>query len=99
AECTHGDWHLCPLKQRSAHFSKSRDACWSIGSQRPSVQLALCVHGPAVDQFTIGVRDDQLVEAVDDRADMIGYDGHALADGRSRAVFGQLQESVVLVQG
>src|SRR5699024_12208255 len=67
-------------------------------SRTSSVQLALRVHAPAVDELTVGVRNDQLVEAVDDRADVMGDDGHALAHHWSGTVVGQLQESVVLVQ-
>src|SRR5699024_907121 len=68
-------------------------------SRTSSVQLALRVHAPAVEELTVGVRNDQLVEAVDDRADVMGDDGHALAHRRSGTVIGQPQKSVVFVQG
>src|SRR5699024_12737960 len=53
---------------------------------------------PYTTLFRSGVRNDHLVEAVDDRADMIGHDRHPLSHHRSSAAVGKLQESVVLVQ-
>src|SRR5699024_708516 len=93
-----GDWRLVPDGSLFGALVKGSIRLLR-GARRSSVQLALRVHGPAVDELTVGVRNDQLVEAVDDRADVMGDDGHALAHRRSGTVIGQPEKSVVLVQG